>query len=167
MSKTCCIDIDGVLNHYPQAWLLFLELGGLPFANQIDAKTRLTYSDYTRLKSLYRRSPEKRHQPPRAGAVEFIEELIEEGYNVILKTSRPIRDHPHLVGWTYDWLREHLFTFTEILFNRDHPAKPLSQYPDLEFIVDDNPQVTELFNKQGITAFLFDGDFDKILDTLA
>ena len=164
--QTCCIDIDGVLNHYPQAWLRFLATRGWHFSNQDAAKTRLTYKDYTDLKYTYRQSPEKRFQSPRVGAAEFTAKLTKRGYQVILKTSRPIHEHPHLVGWTHDWLKDHNFTFKETIFTRYHPTHPLSQYPNLTFIVDDNPDIIAPFKKLGVQALLFDGNFDKILDAL-
>ena len=166
MGKTCCIDVDGVLNSYPQAWLKFLSARGYSYSTLEQAKTGLAYDGYTQLKHMYRRSPEKRFQPPRQGAAGFTYSLADMGYTVIIKTSRPIQEHPHLVGWTHDWLREHGFTFKETLFNRHNPAKALSTYPDLAFIVDDNREQVDLFNSHGVQAFLFDGDYRKILEAL-
>ena len=106
------------------------------------------------------------HQPVRVGALEFTETLREKGYTVILKTSRPIHEHPHLIKWTYDWVHEHGFTFDEVLFNRYYVASIIQRYPTLEFIVDDDPKIVTELRDLGLETFLFTGDFDEILENL-
>ena len=166
MQKSCCIDVDGVLNYYPQPWLHFLKIRGYPFEKIGEAKSGLSYEDYNHLKTLYRHSVEKRHQPPRKGATEFTAKLTDMGYHVILKTSRPIQEYPHLIDWTQEWLKERGFTYNETIFNRHHPTQILDTHSDLEFIVDDTPDIIIIFQKLGIRTFLFDDNFDKILEAL-
>jgi len=163
MQKSCCIDIDGVLNYYPRPWLHFLKTRGHSFNKLIKAKKGLSYEDYVCLKKAYRKSEEKRFQPPRIGSVEFTEKLREKGYIIILKTSRPIDEHPHLIDWTYEWLNEHCFMFDEVVFNRFHVPQILSSHPDLEFMVDDDAEMIAIMNGLGVKTFLFNGDFNQIL----
>jgi len=139
---------------------------GYSFEKLGEAKRGLSYEDYTCLKKEYRKSEEKRFQSPRMGSIEFIEKLREKGYRIILKTSRPIDEHPHLVGWTYEWLNEHWFMFDEVVFNRFHVHQIPVLYPNLEFMVDDDPETVATMNRLGVKTFLFNGNFNQILRTI-
>ena len=164
MIKVCFIDVDGVLNYYPEAWLQYLSDKGKKFKSVDEAKNSLTYHEYTTYKEQYRESTYKRDQPVRVGAVEFTSDLYELGYEVIIKTQRPVIEHPHLVEWTYNWLNEHGFTYYDVIFVRYNLTDSLVYEPD--FIVDDELEVVRLFDSYGVKSFHFTGSFDKILSEL-
>ena len=164
--KYCCVDIDGVLNYYPAPWLKFLSERGYHFKDVDTAKRSLSYERYKRIKYEYRRSDEKRYQDQREGSAEFMNTLWDKGYNIILKTSRPILEHPHLMPWTHQWLQEQGWKYKAIFFCQYHEHTIAEQKILFEFMLDDDPYVVELLRELGVSAFLFDGDFDPILEIL-
>jgi len=161
-----CIDIDGVLNYYPEPWLKFLYNKGHSYTTLDEAKQNLSYKEYTGLKKDYRHSDVKRSQTPRKDSVEFTRRLSEMGYKVILKTTRPVKEHPHLVEWTYDWLRENGYCFDDVLFTRYNPQLVLSRYPGLSFMVDDELETVKFYMELGVKTYLFTGDYNIILGDL-
>ena len=85
-------------------------------------------------------SPAKRYMATRSGACGFMQELRRRGYSVIVTTSRPVDEHPHLVAWTAQWLQANNMPYCELLFNRYRPLMVLERHPDVEFVVNDEEE---------------------------
>jgi len=135
--KYCAVDLDGPLTMYPEDWLKFLAGFGHSFSSLEGAKMLLSYKEYSDLKRRWRESPAKQYMAAREGAAYFMQELRRRGYSIIVTTSRPADEHPHLVAWTAQWLEAHDMPYCELLFNRHRPLMLLERHPDVEFVVDD------------------------------
>ena len=160
--KRCVINIDGVLNYYPIPWLNFLKINGYSFDSIDDAKDELGEFFYYDMKALYRFSTMKRFMPVRNGALEFLYELKNSGYHIILSTKRPVIRFPHLEKWTKDWVKRNKIPHDELVFIRDRNI----DFSWAEFIIDDDYEYVCMYNEMWGNAYLFDGSFDLILEEL-
>ena len=138
--KYCAVDLDGVLTAYPEEMLTFFKGFGHGFGSLDEAKAGLSYAEYVDLKRRWRVSPAKRYMAAREGAGDFMRELRSRGYSVIVTTSRPVDEHPHLVAWTAQWLQANDMPYCELLFNRYRPLMVLERHPDVEFVVNDEEE---------------------------
>lgn len=153
--KACFVDLDGVLNYYPKCWLNYIYLKtGLNIKNLELAKQTLPYKSYIDLKRDYRESDYKLNLEIRDGACTFSHFLKRKEFKIIIKTQRPIKEHPCLFKGTIEWLRRNNILFDEILFNNNNPFMVLSKYPDLSFGVDDDRHYANLLGRWGYRIFL-------------
>jgi len=139
--KYCAVDLDGVLTAYPEEMIKFFNGFDHDFRSLEAAKTSLSYAEYVELKRRWRESPAKQYMAAREGAGYFMRELRRRGYSIVVTTSRPADEHPHLVAWTAQWLEAQDMPYCELLFNRYRPLMLLERHSemDIAFIVDDEP----------------------------
>ena len=169
--KFCAVDLDGVLTAYPEEVVKFFNGFGHDFNSLDEAKDVLTYSKYVELKRRWRESPAKQFMAARPGAAEFMRELRRRGYSIVVTTSRPAEEHPHLVAWTAQWLEAQDMPYCELLFNRYRPLMLLERHPDVEFILDDEKEKLDYYDQFCFNAFHYrtyifykDLGFDYILE---
>ena len=87
--KKAIIDIDGVLNYYPNTLVNFINhMQGTEFEDLHQVKLSLSFTEYRRLKSLYINSDYKYKAEIQKGAHEMIEKLIDTGHLIYIVTSR-------------------------------------------------------------------------------
>ena len=151
--KWCIIDIDGVLNDYPQCWLDFIKKEiGEAYPTLGMAKKAISYYTYKELKMKYRTSSYKRSIKPREGAKQFLDSLQKLGYSIAIVTSRD-------VNLSYEdtevWLRKNRLKYNKLVFDNKKHSKVFEMFPFAHFIVDDNTYLANLFNRFGIRSFLF------------
>jgi len=162
MSKTCYVDLDGVLFPYPDAWLRYLKKRvATPISSLIQAKQDITHDIYTNLKKEYRSSPYKYLQPTMEGASRFTDSLYDKGYEIIICTTRP-SNHPKLILRTINWLNQKKIIYHDVFFGSglDFVAK----HPDLSFGVDDELPIVEQLRKWGYQMFwIGETTFEEIL----
>lgn len=160
--KVCYLDIDGVLNLYPQCWIDYINMKLNRKIETLDeAKKVLSYRTYTDLKREYRESNYKRSLKIRKGADSFSHFLKRNGYKIVILTSRPYEEHPGLVNGTVEWLEKHHILYDELLFERNKPAAAVSKYPDLLFGVDDSKHDANLLGRWGYKMFLMDNTHNQ------
>jgi len=166
--KYCAVDLDGVLTAYPEEMLKFFNGFDHDFWDLDDAKTILSYKEYVDLKRRWRESPAKQYMAAREGAAYFMQELRRRGYSIVVTTSRPAEEHPHLVAWTAQWLEAHEMPYCELLFNRHRPLMLLERHPDVEFVVDDEVEKLGIPYDCDTQRFHFtvDKGFDGILEAV-
>lgn len=166
MNKYFFVDIDGVLNTYPDCWLDFIYRETQKRYKTIhDAKESLSYKSYCDLKKIYRTSGYKLNLVPRAGSSHFLHMLKKYGYIVVIFTSRTI-DNDLFVNLsdTINWLCYYDLVFDYILFEKEkipyylHICKPC-------YVVDDDPFFSEMYSHM-CTSFLFTGDFTSIINKI-
>lgn len=149
----CCCDLDGVFTPYPECWLEFIEAKtGKHFDSLEEAKESLSYADYVSLKKDYRSSDFKYNLTPREGSSAFTRFLSEEGYSLVITTTRPV-SHPQLLIRTIRWLDKNNILFDDILF-LERELDIVASYPDFTFGVQDDPQVCNAMAKMGYKMFL-------------
>jgi hypothetical protein len=145
--------LDGVFTSYPKCWLEFIEARtGKHFHSLEKAKKALSYVDYVNLKNDYRSSDFKYNLTPTKGSSVFTNSLKEQGWFVVLATTRPA-SHLGLQTRTVHWLEKNGIYFDDLLF-LDKELDILARYPDFIFGVQDDPEVCNIMAKMGYRVFL-------------
>lgn len=153
--KVCAIDLDGVLNHYPDTWVEYLNgTLGTNFKDLNEAKESISYKKYKDLKWVYRESGIKSLLKPRAGAKETMEALKAQGYQILILTSRPFTQHKSLFKQTVDWLIECGFPYDGLIFSEEKYVEVITKAPNLRFLVDDHMYYCNSVARWGYHAFL-------------
>jgi hypothetical protein len=99
------VDIDGVLNEYPNNWLHFLaNRFNVNFESIEDAKKQLTYHQYKLMKLEFRKSSYERHTPPRKRVIQSLNNLTNQSHKIVVHTSRRILEWPWYFDLTHEWL---------------------------------------------------------------
>lgn len=105
-NKIAIIDIDGVLNYYPQTQLDFFNTTlHTNYKTLKEAKENLSYLAYKKMKELYRNSEYKHDAKPRKGAEDFLKELKLRNYLIYVITSRQLFKDDMLPK-TITWLQK-------------------------------------------------------------
>ncbi|MCK5013805.1 MAG: hypothetical protein KAS66_08285 [Candidatus Omnitrophica bacterium] len=166
--KVCYLDVDGVLNSYPESWLLFLrhnweKIGILPgrITDLNQMKQKIPYQKYQDLKAEYRDSGWKENIPPSDGASALTKQLHGKGYHICIITSRPVRDHPSLYGQTTRWLNKNDILYDDIIFAQDKHIEVLSRYPSLKFGVEDHRYYANLVASYGYKMYLINNKYNQ------
>ena len=151
MNKQVGVGIDGVLNYYPMCWVEYVNQSiNTGFKSLDEMKQSLPKDSYNELKDKYRRSRYKACLEPRRGAREFLLELEEKGYHVVILTSRPFDEYPGMRGMTKQWLKKNGFPFEDVM------QKNMVSGGDFVFCVDDEPIICDSY------LFVFRGDFNVL-----
>jgi hypothetical protein len=152
-NEICYCDLDGVFAPYPKCWLEFIEARtGKHFDSLEIAKKNLSYANYVSLKKEYRSSDFKYSFSPKKGSSDFTKFLHEEGYLIVIATTRPL-SYPQLLIRTIRWLDKNNILFDDILFT-DGALDVVSKYPDISFGVEDEPHVADIMAKWEYKMFL-------------
>lgn len=102
--KAITCDIDGVLNFYPQTLIDYaqneykISISDLPHFKSQNIKK------YTEIKSAYRYSSYKHEACPRSCVVDKLNVLANDGYEIMVLTSRPFDRFPGMYELTLKWL---------------------------------------------------------------
>lgn len=155
--KIAICDIDGVLSDYPKTFLKFVEdqerYHNKEFSidcSKIDDIDLYKYfkgvirQDLLKAyKHRYRISGKSREEEVTEGAKEFLLSLKDNGYYIVLLTSRPFDTYKSLYLDTYVWLKSNGLVF-DMLINdskkRDKIGELLKK-SHVEFVVDDDPRL--------------------------
>lgn len=136
--KKAIIDIDGVLNTYPQTWLDFLkEEHNMLFISLKESKENLSYSYYKALKEEYRYSDYKNKAKPRQGAKELLEFLHNSGYLVYIVTARPLFKY-NLLENTILWLKANNLYYDYIYCSQKKDFTIFEKFGHVDVVIDDN-----------------------------
>jgi len=145
--------LDGVFTSYPKCWLEFIEARtGKHFDSLEEAKNALSYSAYVSLKNDYRSSDFKYNLTPTEGSSAFASFLKEQGWFVVLATTRPA-SHPGLQTRTLHWLDKNGIYFDDVVF-LDKELDIFTRYPDFIFGVQDDLEVCNIMARMGYKMFL-------------
>lgn len=165
--KVVGVDIDGVLNDYPQEfceWLLrnaeeFRDRGDVPFLST--AKEELGPRRFLELKDKYRESGEKRRQRVRAGAKKLLDGLRAEGMSVVLLSARPYWRFSRIYADTLEWLDAGGLRHDAVLFHQEKHRKIVESFPDLLAMVEDDPVIASEVAAVGIPVVLVTNELNK------
>lgn len=110
------VDIDGVLNNYPQNVCDFMAEHSDKFSEDLMQFKQDEYIEYKKLKALYRTSGGELSCRPKN-----IQELndLQSRYGVILLSSRPVNKYSRLYYDTLGWLKLHGFKYDFIFFSNE------------------------------------------------
>ena len=148
--KVCSVDLDGVLNYYPDCWVEYINLHeGTDFQTKEEALKVLDSDKYASLKHKYRLSSYKANLKPNKANIQFLQALRDDGYSIIIATDRPFQKYPGMYVMTWNWLERNGVPFDSLMSKKDVATVTV------DFHIDDEPFFTvciETFNR-GKTIF--------------
>lgn len=161
MKKIVAIDIDGVLNDYPQTWIDFVNSRiGSSFTNLNDMKSSLTQRRYSELKKEYRTSGIKATLPLKEHAYDFLQFLRSKNYFVVVMTSRPIEEYNELLFQTTEWLNTNDLEYDFLYFSKRKHLDIIEKFKSMEFMVEDNRSFANDVSKHGYRVFLMNNEYN-------
>ena len=149
------LDIDGILTDYPKCWLQFLYLQtGKNFKSVQHAKIKLK-DDYSRLKSVYRRSEYKEFLPLLPQAELMLNFFRDKGYNFVVSTSRPILspDFPALYTISKNWVSRNVGPDCPVYF-KDETLQHIPNLHEISFHIDDEMRYAHAFACRDVFTYL-------------
>lgn len=155
--KNCIIDIDGVLNNYPNC---FYDWVREQFDVRLEdyVRDRVKYENYKRQ---YRLSGAKRFLQPNVESVSALHKLKNLGYTIILLTNRPCNEYKNIISDTFYWLDENYIPYDYVFWAKDRKIiSIIDKVGKIDFIVDDNADICIDFENYGIKSYWF-GEGDK------
>lgn len=151
--KICSVDVDGILNHYPDCWVDFINSEtGLNFKDKNEAKEKLSAEEYKYLKDKYRKSDFKANLKIREEALEILKYLKGKGYFILVVTTRPFEDYSSLAVMTRKWLEKNNFPFDAL---EKKSISSLKKFPCVDFHIEDEIEDANFIAKAGYKVFLF------------
>jgi hypothetical protein len=165
------LDLDNVLCDYPRGLVQWLrntpwqdKVGASDAAltelaagvEWIDANTlRVSPQIWMEIKHAFRTSGAKRTLPMRPKAAEFTRWCRDQGWTIIILTSRPIDRYPTLYDDTLSWLNQGAFAYDYIWwgFDKSHPINVRDIGKQVVFAVDDEEQFVQQYLKAGIRTY--------------
>ena len=161
-NKICIVDIDGVLNYYPNCWIDFVNKTlNRCFDDLNDVKNTLSYNNYKKLKEEYRTSGYKETLPVRAEAKEMLQGLRELGYTIIIISARPVVKYPSLYKQTINWLQNNFLIYDNIMFSEFKQYEIIKHYPHADFIIEDNKLISTILSNLGYNVLLLNSDYNQ------
>tara|TARA_Y100000310_G_scaffold120063_1_gene118787 strand:- start:6956 stop:7849 length:894 start_codon:yes stop_codon:yes gene_type:complete len=153
--KNCIIDIDGVLNNYPDCFFDWV------FKEHNISKDELVLNmvKYETYKDLYRISGAKRNLPVNEDSVKALHSLKDEGYSIILMTNRPSIEYKNIIFDTMFWLADNDIPYDYLYWSRNNKiVDAFKQTDNISFIVDDSFEVCRDFENMGIKSYVLSQD---------
>lgn len=136
--KKAIIDIDGVLNNYPQTQINFFNnMLNADFTSLNDIKTKVSYSDYKKYKELYRQSNYKHDCNPSHGAKELLHYLKHNNYLIYIITARELFKYNQLEK-TIVWLRENDLCYDYIYCTQKKDFTIFEKFGHVDLVIEDN-----------------------------
>jgi hypothetical protein len=145
--KIALVDIDGVLNTYPQC---FYDWAAMNL--DLSPDWSLDPVERAHVKDLYRRSRNKQTSPVRKGAQVLLSTLMTLGYYVVIVTNRPVKKYPYIVYDTLYWLEMSQLMYDYLYFadREDKMVFVKDILPKVSLVIDDKSKILEGFTRQGI-----------------
>lgn len=147
-------DLDGILNNYPQCWLIYLadRCGTLYETVSLAKQNEIGYKQF---KDEYRNSSYKATLPVLRKNRDSINSIISKGFQPVMVTSRPILDkkYPNLYKRTLEWLINSGVHFSSFEY-KDPDACFIDKYPQIRFHIDDDPLYAKKLSQKGVKVYL-------------
>lgn len=158
MDRICIVDVDGILNYYPECWVDFVNKEtGSDFKDKDEVMNKLSHDVYASLKDKYRMSDFKANLKIRKSALEVLEYLKSKGYFIVLTTSRPFERYSSLAAMTAKWLDKNNVPYDALITKSER----LKKFPHADFCIEDELEDTNLIAKAGYKVFLFNKSCDN------
>ena len=136
--KKAVIDIDGVLNNYPQTFIDFVNDSFASDFNTLkEIKQSIPYERYKQLKEEYRMSPYKNNASPKEGAKEMLHYLRNNNYLIYIITARPLFKY-NLLENTILWLKNNNLVYDYIYCSQKKDFTIFEKFGHIDFVIDDN-----------------------------
>lgn len=136
--KKAVIDIDGVLNYYPQTNIDFVnDKLNTNYKTLFELKEALNYNTYHALKEEYRKSNYKHDAKVREGAKEFIDYLSKNDYLIFIITSRDLFKYNQLEN-TILWLKKNNIHYDYIYQSYKKDFTIFEKFGHVDIVIEDN-----------------------------
>lgn len=159
LKQIVSFDIDGVLNNYPDCWLMYLnQRTQSNFESIFIAKENVEVEIYKSIKDEYRLMGEKSiYTISNKEMITVINMFYDAGFHVIISTSRPLMSikYPNLYKHTYNWLSNEGVKFSELIYKDDSLSNHSHLLDRILFHVDDENKYIEIFKKFDIKSYLY------------
>lgn len=158
--KKAVIDIDGVLNNYPETSISFCNSHlGTNFTTLEEMKTTLTFREYKSMREEYIRSSFKHDAELKEGAKELIDYLKQKGYLIYIVTSRQLFKENQLEK-TILWLKKHKIDYDYIYCSIKKDFTIFEKFGHVDFVIEDN--VKNLYDIEKINC---QADYFNVLNS--
>lgn len=136
--KKAIIDIDGVLNNYPEIQIEFMNKAmNTDFKTLSDIKNTVPYISYRILKESYRASMYKHEAIPKPGAKELLEYLRKNNYLIYIVTARQLFKSDMLEK-TILWLRNNGLVYDYIYCSIKKDFTIFEKFGHVDIVIEDN-----------------------------
>ncbi len=142
------VDIDGVLADYPYHFVNFInEKIGTNYKPEDITTYDLYYGCLglpvqivKNLKDEFRQSGQNRYIPLIKGAKDFLKELQEDGYRIVLLSARPYKKYKRIFADTQEWLKKNKLVHDAILWDEDKCERLIREYgkDNVKFFIEDH-----------------------------
>jgi len=167
------VDIDGVLGDYAKTFINFVNKNYKTNYDWKDVKSLdfqtelwLDYETYRNIKHEYRqRGYEWWKLMVYDGASEFLKELRNKGYKIVILTSRPVKEYSKIYFETMQWLRDNDLVFDHVIFDEKKNERLWVEYGNkVVWFVEDNLKFAKDISKvyKNLKIFLLDRSYNKI-----
>lgn len=161
-SKVVGIDVDGVLGDYEKWFLKYCrDVHSINFDSLYNMKKELDSLTYRSMKDAYRQSGWKANMPMVKGASEFTKKLKENGYTVIILTARPYKKFYTIYPDTLNFLNSNDILFDGIVFDKEKHLKIIKEFPNLNFMVEDDIDIAIEIAKLGYKIYFKVNDLNS------
>ena len=163
-------DLDGVLADYPFSFQKFIHdktgVEPITFTDDIFKAYEkvLGRKQIRTLKHEYRETGMKREMELCEGAFSFIKKMHSQGYSIVYLTSRPVEQYSRIFSDTLFWLRDNDLWEDgrdAIIFSEKKNMDAISQFPNIEFMVEDMLHYANEISGCGKKCYLIDTDYNQ------
>ena len=88
------------------------------------------------------------------GAAELTKKLKEAGYQIIILTARPYKTYSRIYSDTLKFLNDNDIQFDAIIWDKEKHIKIIKEFPNLEFMIEDTPEICEAVAQQGYPVYV-------------
>ena len=144
--KNVIIDIDGVVNYYPQTILNFCKNEkGIDCETLLELKETVPYRKYQDFKNEYRKSDYKHNADIRKNIKVLIEYFKSQGYFIIFLTARQANES--MIQNTIKWLKKNDIYFDYIYFSHKKDLQVYEKFGSTDVVIDDSVANLEKISK--------------------
>lgn len=144
--KNVIIDIDGVVNYYPQTILNFCRVEkGIDCKTLLELKETVPYRKYQDFKSEYRKSDYKHNADIRKNIKVLIKYFKSQGYFIIFLTARQATED--MIQNTIKWLKKNDICFDYIYFSHKKDLQVYEKFCHTDIVIDDSVANLEKISK--------------------
>lgn len=136
--KYAVIDIDGVLNYYPDTFVNFYnDYQKTSYKTMSEIKNNTSYNEYNRLKTLYRKSDYKHDAKVRDDAAELFDFLHNHGYLIYIVTSRELFKYNQLEK-TILWLQKNNLKYDYLYCSQKKDYTIFEKFKHVDLVIEDS-----------------------------
>lgn len=170
LKPVVAVDIDGTLGNWHQLWFNFAEgYFGRKFDRHYTGKKTLaahmglSKRDYREAKLVFRQGAYKRTMVPYPGAPQFVQGLVESGFEVWITTTRPYLRHDNIDPDTREWLRRNDIPFDGLLYDEDKYGRlvELVHKDRIVAVLDDEVENCNRATELGLRSVLMVNEFNS------